>query len=91
MFSNYINDFKLILMFSIFMSDDTNLSTQDPLGHIAHDLDLVNSKDIHEAVEKGKAKLNDEVIRLLMSHPQMDETKAKIDRLLLRVHCLNAR
>ena len=25
MLSNYINDFKLILMFSIFMSDDTYL------------------------------------------------------------------
>ena len=78
-------------MFSIFMSDDTYLSTQDPLGHIANDLDLVNSQDIHEAVEKGKAKLNDEVVCLLMSHPQTDETKAKIDRLLLRVHRLNVR
>lgn len=78
-------------MFCIFMSDDTYLSTQDPLGHIANNLDLVNSKDIHEAVEKGKEKLNDEVIHMLMSHPQTDETKAKIDRLLLRVHYLNVR
>ena len=94
MLSNYINDFKLILMFSIFMLDDTYLQT-DPkdmdLGHILDDVDLKNSKNIRDAVQKAKTKLNQEVINLLISDPQMtqDEIEAKIDHVLLKVKCLD--
>ena len=67
------------------MSDDTYLS-MDPkdvdLGHMLNDVDLVNSKNIQEAIEKAKEKLSQEVVSLLLSHPQMDETQENIDRVL---------
>ena len=52
------------------------------LGHILDDVDLNNSNNIRDAVQKAKTKLNQEVVNLLISDPQMtqDETQAKIDR-----------
>ena len=57
------------------------------LGHILEDVDLNNSKNIRDAVQKEKRKLNQEVVNLLISDPQMkqDETQAKIDSVLLKV------
>ena len=83
-------------MFAIFMSDDTYLSTQDPIDmpdlmDMLHDVDILHSNNLNEAVEKTKAKLKEEVVCLLFSHPQMDETKAKLDRMLFRVKCLDVR
>ena len=61
------------------------------LGHILDDVDLKNSKNIRDAVQKAKTKLNQEVVNLLISDPQMtqDETQAKIDRVLLKVKRLD--
>ena len=81
-------------MFSIFMSDDTYLYT-DPkdmdLGHILDDVDLKNSTNIRDAVQKEKAKLNQEVVDLLfLNMPTTQvETQAKIDRVLLKVKRLD--
>ena len=96
MFSNYINDFKLILMFSIFMLDDTYLSTEDPIDmldlmEMLHDVDILHSNNLNEAFEKTKSKLKEEVVRLLFSHPQMNETKSKLECFLFRVKCLDVR
>ena len=45
-------------MFSIFMSDDTYLSTQDPIDmdlmEMLHDVDILHSKNMHEEIEKRK-------------------------------------
>ena len=61
------------------------------LGHILDDVDLKNSKNIRDGVQKEKRKLNQEVVNLLISDPQMtqDETQAKIDHVLLKVKCLD--
>lgn len=61
------------------------------LGHILDDVDLKNSKNIRDAVQKAKTKLNQEVVNLLISNTQMtqDETQAKIDRVLLKVKRLD--
>ena len=61
------------------------------LGHILDDVDLKNSNNIRDAVQKEKTKLNQEVVNLLISDPQMtqDETQAKIDRVLLKVKRLD--
>ena len=83
-------------MFSIFMSDDTYLSTQDPIDmpdlmEMLGDVGILHKNNLNEAVEKTKAKLKEEAIRLLFSHPQTDETKAKLERFLFRVNCLDVR
>ena len=39
------------------------------LGHILDDVDLKNSKNIRDAVQKEKTKLNQEVVNLLISDP----------------------
>ena len=83
-------------MFSIFMSDDTYLSTQDPIDmpdlmEMLRDVDILHSNNLNEAVEKTKAKLKEEVVCLLFSHPQKDETKAKLEHFLFRVKCLDVR
>jgi hypothetical protein len=61
------------------------------LGHILDDVDLKNSKNIRDAVQKEKTKLNQEVVNLLISNTPMtqDETQAKIDRVLLKVKRLD--
>ena len=64
------------------------------LGHILDDVDLKNSKNIWDAVQKAKTKLNQEVVNMLISDLQMtqDETQAaKIDRVLLKVKRLDVR
>ena len=63
------------------------------LGHILDDVDLKNSKNIRDVVQKAKTKLNQEVVNLLISDPQMmqDETQPKIDRVLLKVKRLDVR
>ena len=78
------------------MSDDTYLSTQDlidmsDLMEMLRDVDILHSKNLNEAVEKTKAKLKEESIHLLFSHPQTDETKAKLEHLMFRVKCLDVR
>ena len=49
------------------------------LGHMLDDVDLNNSNNIRDAVQKAKTKFNQEVVNLLISDPQMtqDETQAK--------------
>jgi len=69
-------------MFSIFMSDDTYLSTWDPIDmpdlmEMLHDVDILHSNNLNEGVEKTKSKLKEEVVHLLFSHPQTDETKSE--------------
>ena len=61
------------------------------LGHILDDVDLNNSNNIRDAVQKAKTKLNEEVVNLLISDPQMtqDDTQAKVDRVLLKVKRLD--
>ena len=61
------------------------------LGQILDDVDLKNSNNIRDAVQKAKTKLNQEVINFLTSDPQMtqDETQAKIDHVLLKVKRLD--
>ena len=77
------------------MSDDTYLSTQDlvdmDLMQMFTNVDIVHSQNIEEAVQKEKTKLNEEVVRLLLTHPQTDETKAKLECVLYRVRCLDVR
>jgi len=61
------------------------------LGHILDDVDLNNSNNIRDAVQKAKTKLNQEVVNLLISDPQMtqDDTQEKVDRVLLKVKRLD--
>jgi len=61
------------------------------LGHILDDVDLNNSNNIQDAVQKAKTKLNQEVVNLLILDPQMtqDDTQAKVDRVLLKVKRLD--
>ena len=61
------------------------------LGHILDDVDLKNSNNIWDVVQKAKTKLNQEVVNLLILDPQMtqDETQAKIDRVLLKLKRLD--
>ena len=78
------------------MSDDTYLSTQDlidmlDLMEMLCDVDILHSNNLNEVVEKTKAKLKEEVVHLLFFHQQTDETKAKLERLLFRVQCLDVR
>ena len=83
-------------MFSIFMSDDTYLSTHDPIDmpdlmEMLRDVDILHSNHLNEAVEKTKEKLREEADCLLLSHPQTDETRVKLERFLFRVKCLDVR
>ena len=83
-------------MFSIFMSDDTYLSTHNLIDmpdvmEMLRDVDILHSNNLNEAVEKTKAKLKEEVVHLLFSHPKMDETKEKLECLMFRVKCLDVR
>ena len=61
------------------------------LGHILDDVDLNNSNNIQDAVQKVKTKLNQEVVNLLISDSQktQDDTQAKIDHVLLKVKRLD--
>ena len=79
-------------MFSIFMSNDTYLSTHDPIDmpdlmEMLRDVDILHSNNLNEVVEKKK----EEVIHLLFSHLQMDETKAKLECFMFRVKCWDVR
>ena len=61
------------------------------LGHILDDVDLKNSKNIWDAVQKEKAKLNQEVVNMLMLNTPMTqhETQEKINRVFLKVKRLD--
>ena len=70
-------------MFSIFMSDDTYLSTEDPIDmsdlmEMLRNVDILHSNNVNEEVEKTKAKLKEEDVRLLLFILQTDETKTKL-------------
>ena len=78
------------------MSDDTYLSTQDPIDmpdlmEMLRDVDILQSNNLNEAVENTKEKLKEEAIHLLFSRLQMEETKAKLECLLFKVKCLDVR
>ena len=78
------------------MLDDTYLSTQDPIDmpdlmEMLRDVDILHSNNLNEAVEKTKEKLKEEVVHLLFSHPQMDQTKVKLERSMFRVKFLDVR
>ena len=45
------------------------------LIEMLRDVDILQSNNLNEAIEKTKAKLKEESIHLLFSHPQTDETK----------------
>jgi len=61
------------------------------LMEMLHDVDILHSNNLNDAVEKTKAKLKQDVVRLLFSHPKMDETKVMLKHLMFRVKCLDVR
>ena len=61
------------------------------LMEMLRDVDILHSNNLNEKVEKTKEKLKEEAVRLLFSHPQTDESKAKLESLMFRVKCLDVR
>ena len=83
-------------MFYIFRSDHTYPSTQYSISpmdlmEMFHDVDILNSENQHEAVEKVKAKFKQEALLLLIAKLQTDEIKAKFESLMSTVKCLDVR